>query len=201
MGRLLSISANMQPTDQMSIDFVYPWLCEKANAIQLNRFACNGGCAIYFGIQHNLGRPIPSCGHVLRQETGVIVFRVSDARQSEVADLFMEKMNSTVHLELESNLHNFPPLDRTWCSAEDYWASDRGAVHWPSVCTSDHAGSGTGSSRYDRYLIAGRRKKQWNILNIFCGQNKYRNHSAYLCFQKFVQVRLHQALHNVHVLH
>jgi len=39
------------------------------------------------GVEHDLGCPVPTGGHVLREEPGVVVVRVSHAGQTKVADL------------------------------------------------------------------------------------------------------------------
>ena len=40
-----------------------------------------------FAVQHDFRSAIPTRGHVLRQETRVIMVRVSDAGQTEITDL------------------------------------------------------------------------------------------------------------------
>lgn len=41
----------------------------------------------YLGIKHNFRSSVPPRGHVFREETRVIVLRVRNSRQTEVADL------------------------------------------------------------------------------------------------------------------
>lgn len=55
----------------------------------------------YFGIEHDFGRPIPPGGHVLGQESGVIVLGIGNARQTEVANLDSRKTRNRQRIRFD----------------------------------------------------------------------------------------------------
>ena len=51
--------------------------------------------AVAFTVEHDLGRSVPPCGHILCQEAGVVMVGVCHSGQAEVTDLQHEKTLSS----------------------------------------------------------------------------------------------------------